>query len=75
MIQVPKRLDQAPPRVGSPSALSLMAAPTPRLNGLPTEILEHVLLHLPGQDIVKIEAVRDNVANSVQYGFDFAGCL
>jgi len=29
-----------------------------RLTDLPTEILEEILLHLPGQDIVKLEAVR-----------------
>jgi len=35
-----------------------MSTPVPRLTGLPAEILEHVLLHLPGQDIIKMEVVR-----------------
>jgi len=35
-----------------------MAASMSRLPELPTEILEQVLLHLPGQDVVEIEAVR-----------------
>lgn len=29
-----------------------------RLTELPTEILEQILLHLPGQDIIKMDAVR-----------------
>jgi len=35
-----------------------MSAPVPHLIGLPAEILEHVLLHLPDQNIIKMEAVR-----------------
>jgi hypothetical protein len=72
---VPMRLDRAPPRVGSPSALSPMAASTPRLNELPTEVLEHVILHLPGQDIIKVKAARDHLVNSVRYSFEYAGCF
>ena len=30
---------------------------------LPVEVLEQVLIHLPGQDIVKMEAVRRPTAN------------
>jgi len=33
-----------------------------RLTELPVEILEQVLLHLPGQDIIKVEAVRCVIA-------------
>jgi len=40
-----------------------MSAPAPHLTGLPAEILEHVLLHLPGQDIIKIEVVRRSFAD------------
>jgi len=42
---------------------NVMSASVPRLTGLPAEILEHILLRLPGQDIVKMEAVRRSFAN------------
>jgi len=32
------------------------------LSELPIEILEKILLHLPGQDIVKVEVVRRVIA-------------
>ena len=35
-----------------------MSASVVHLVELPTETLEQVLLHLPGQDIIKMEAVR-----------------
>ena len=35
-----------------------MSASISRLSNLPIEILEQILLHLPGQDIVKMEGVR-----------------
>ena len=35
-----------------------MSPSAPHLAELPTETLEHVLLYLPGQDIVKMEAVQ-----------------
>jgi len=35
-----------------------MSASAPNLDELPTETLEQVLLYLPGQDIIKMEAVR-----------------
>lgn len=35
-----------------------MSASATHLAGLPTEILEYALLFLPGQDIIKMEAVR-----------------
>ena len=35
-----------------------MSASTPRLAELPIEILEQILLHLPGQDVIKMEVVR-----------------
>ena len=47
--------------IGSPSALNPMSASTLRLSELPTEILEHVLLHLPDRDIIKVEAVRTSL--------------
>ena len=37
---------------------NVMSASAPQLAELPTETLEHVLLHLPGQDIIKMEMVR-----------------
>jgi len=40
------------------SRFTNMSALISRLTDLPTEILEEILLHLPGQDIVKLEAVR-----------------
>jgi hypothetical protein len=42
----------------SPLTLNAMSASTPCLSELPTEILERVFLHLPGQDIIKMEVVR-----------------
>jgi len=50
--------------------LNLMSVLVPRLVGFPTEILEHVLLQLPGQDIVKMEAVRRVAPNPVWCAFD-----
>jgi len=35
-----------------------MSASALQLAGLPTETLEHVLLHLSVQDVIKMEAVR-----------------
>ena len=35
-----------------------MFASVPRFTGFPTEILEQILQHLPGQDVVKMEMVR-----------------
>jgi len=46
--------------------LNLMSALVPCLAGLPIEILERILLHLPGQDVVKMEAVRGIVSDSVR---------
>lgn len=37
---------------------SFMSASISHLTELPIEILEQILLHLPGQDIIKMEAVR-----------------
>jgi len=37
---------------------NIMSAPISCLAELPTEILEQILLHLPGQDIIKMEAVQ-----------------
>ena len=34
----------------------------PCLAGLPIEILEQIFLHLPGQDVIKLEVVRCVVA-------------
>ena len=36
----------------------IMSPSAPHLAGLPTETLECVLLHLPAQDVIKMEAVR-----------------
>ena len=38
---------------------------------LPTEILEQLILHLPGQDIIKMEAVRRVKANFRRTVVDF----
>jgi len=40
-----------------------MSAVALGLVGLPAEILEHVLLHLLGQDIIKMEVVRRSFAD------------
>lgn len=34
-----------------------MSVPVPCLAGLPVEILEKIFLHLPGQDVIRLEAV------------------
>ena len=39
-----------------------MFASVPRLTEFPTEILEQILQHLPGQDVVKMEMVRPVIA-------------
>jgi len=52
-------------------SLNLMSALVPCLAGLPIEILERILLHLPGQDIVKMEAVRGIVPDSVRCDLNF----
>jgi len=41
-----------------------MSASTLRLSELPVEVLEQILVHLPGQDIVKVEVVRRVVVTS-----------
>jgi len=46
--------------------LILMSAPAHHLTELPIEILEKILLYLPGQDIIKMEAVRAVSSNSVR---------
>jgi len=45
-------------RLFSYLSLILMSAPVSHLTELPIEITEQILLHLPGQDIIKMEAVR-----------------
>jgi len=53
-----------------------MPAPALRLTELPIEILEKILLHLPDQDIIKMESVRRAVATSTQLCVDFsAACM
>ena len=47
-----------------------MSAPVSHLTKLPVEVLEQIFLHLPGQDVIKVEAVRGVVFNSVQCGLD-----
>jgi hypothetical protein len=37
---------------------NIMSTPISPLAGIPTEVLEHALLYLPGQDIIRTEAVR-----------------
>jgi len=62
---LPRSADAELPSTATSVNLSsnVMSAPVPHLTGLPAEILEHVLLRLPGQDIVKVEAVRRSFAN------------
>ena len=45
--------------------------PPPCLTTLPTEILEPILLHLPGQDIIKVEAVRRSIVNEPEPSLTF----
>ena len=51
--------------------LAIMSALLSHFADLPIEILEQIFLYLPGQDIVKMEAVRGIVSSSVRSGFDF----
>ena len=41
-----------------------------RLTELPIEILERILLHLPGQDIIKIEVVREAMVVPARFYVD-----
>ena len=43
-----------------------MSAPVSHLTELPVEILEQILLHLPGQDVIKMEAVWGALSNFVR---------
>ena len=47
-----------------------MPALTFRLTELPTETLEQILLRLPSQDIVKMEAVRPIITIPTRFGVD-----
>ena len=49
----------------------IMSASSLNLTELPTEVIEQILLHLPGQDILKMEAVLRLTADSKQI-VDFA---
>lgn len=51
---------------------SVMSASTPRLTELPIEILEQIALQLPGQDIIKIEAVRRAMVTSTKLWIDLS---
>ena len=51
--------------------LIIMSAPVPHLTELPIEILEQILLHLPGQDIIKMEVVRGALSIQLRTVFDF----
>jgi len=52
--------------------LIVMSMSIPRLTELPLEILEQILLHLPGQDIIKMDVVRRVTANSAGLRVDFS---
>ena len=69
----------------APTASSPLTATTPcpspkffietmsgSISHLPVEILEQILLHLPGQDIIKVDAVRRVTATSTQLIADFS---
>jgi len=51
-----------------------MPAPLSDLTGVPIEILEQIILCLPGRDIVKMEEVRNITARSSRAFVDFAPC-
>jgi len=46
----------------SPALNHTMLVSIFRLTDLPVEILEQIFLHLPGQDVIKMEVVRRIVA-------------
>ena len=48
-----------------------MSRSFPDLTELPTEILEQILLSLPAQDVIKMEAVRGAIVNIRQVFVDF----
>ena len=48
-----------------------MTTQASHLSKLPVEVLEQIFLFLPGQDIVKIEAVRTALQMACSAGFDF----
>jgi len=43
-----------------------------RLTELPVEILEQIFLHLPGQDVIKMEVVRRVIA--IPYDSSLTSC-
>jgi len=49
-----------------------MSVSIPRLTELPLEILEQILLSLPGQDIAEMGVVRRVMTNSERLRADFA---
>ena len=51
---------------------STISASTACLSGLPIEVLERILLHLPGQDIVKMDVVLRLEADSTRPRTDFS---
>ena len=53
------------------SETGTMSASISHLTELPIEILEQILLHLPGQDIIKMDTVRVT-ANPTQLCIDFS---
>ena len=64
---------QAPivyPRIRQPQ--SHLSTSMSRLAELPPEILEQTFLNLPGQDIIKIGAVRRVATNSTRLRADFS---
>jgi hypothetical protein len=54
-------------RTVSTNSINMMSAPVSYLTILPIEILEQICLHLPGQDIIRMEAVREVVSHSVRF--------
>jgi len=52
--------------------LGIMSVSVPRLAELPLEILEQILHHLPGQDIIKMDVVRRAAAASARLCVDFS---
>ena len=63
------------PRPAHPSPkfenpIRIMPASTPCLTELPIEILEQIFLHLPAQDIIKMDVVRRLAINSARSSVD-----
>ena len=61
-----------PPAPEFESHIRIMPASTPHLTEFPIETLERIALHLPAQDIIKMDLVRELVTKSARFCVDLS---